>query len=44
MPHLEDVVPGKHEVLTESQGQAQTRFSGVDALRGHTRSHPEHDG
>ena len=43
MPHLEDVVPGKHEVLTESQGQAQN-ISGVDALRGHTRSHPEHDG
>ena len=31
-------------LLSIGQGPIQLNISGGDALRGHTRSHPEHDG
>ena len=34
---------GRNEVSSNGSAK-QILFSGGDALRGHTRSHPEHDG
>ena len=40
----EEVEDRRCVLLLGYQGKLNNNISGSDALRGHTRSHPEHDG